>query len=89
MATEGMTPEEARERLAFRCTFSDAVDQILDSHDLLAAVLDPAEMLAAWQRAGRVESFEVWESFCDHYAQIAGRRKQGDAWRLPQPKEGT
>ncbi len=50
-----MTPEDAKERLAFYATFSDVVDQIThDVHDALAALLDPDEMLRAWERAGQV-----------------------------------
>lgn len=80
--SDRMTEEEARERLAWYATFSDAVDQIRTAYDALATLVDVPEMLAAMERAGKVERFEVWENFCDHEAQIAGRRKRSDAWRL-------
>jgi len=51
----GMTEDVARERLAFYATFSDAVDQITTAYDALAVLVDPAEILAAMARAGKVE----------------------------------
>ena len=80
--SEAMTPEEATERLAFYCTFSDAVDQIRTACDVLAALVDPAAMLSAWERTGKLQRL----SGADEAWDIGDR----DAWCLSsQPKEKT
>jgi len=55
MTADRMTSEDARERLAFYATFSDAVDQITTAYDALAVLVDWPELLKAGERAGKVE----------------------------------
>lgn len=81
-----LTPTEARERLAaivvettvLPASFaSDVRDAFLATTDALAVLVTWPALLAAGERAGKIEAVEEWESFCDHEAQIAGRRTTG------------
>ena len=52
--SERMTKDEAWEQIAWYATFSDAVDQIVNAHDALAALVDWPALLEAGERAGQV-----------------------------------
>ena len=61
--TESLSPEEARERLEAviasawnNYTDAQTLNAILTTTDALAVLLDPAVMLPAWERLGKVRS---------------------------------
>lgn len=57
------------------------------SEDFAAGFVTWPALLAAGERAAKLEAVEEWERFCDHDAQIAGRRKTGRVtWRLTDPE---
>ena len=76
MTADRMTEEEARERLAFYATFSDAVDQIINAHDALAVLVDWPKLLEAGERVGRMEPTG------DRSLIVRGRRCDLAHWRL-------
>lgn len=77
-----LTPTEARERLDRHADNAfgrrSVVDAILATTDALAALLDPAVMLPAWERAGKVEH-GPWPATCTPPVQRW--------WRLTNPEE--
>ncbi len=100
MTAEGMTPEEALEDLARLASehmgnghdYEYAVLAVLATLDALAALLDPAEMLAAWERAGKARP--KWEVFTtvdeSDGEEWRGLRQSPTLWELlPQSKEAT
>lgn len=76
-----MCEDEAREHLAFYATFSDAVDQIITAYDALAALLDPQEMLKAWEKAGKAKHVG-WQCIDPGYGPDGGLMKKWEGQPL-------
>ena len=83
VTADRMTEEEARERLAeiidptdYDCWATAAVVRILATLDALAVLVPPAEMLAAYERAGRMEPTG------DRSLIVRGRRCDLAHWRI-------